>query len=1036
MAKNAEAELKVKVKTENKEELKKLKDELEKLNAETKKMTLQNQIAEAPLKKLEQQQKANKIAADKLAESQSGVRDTLSKLGGFIDGVIGGMARFGAAMVAGATAIGALVVKSEKFEMVKNSFERFVESQGLNADKFLAKMEEMTQGTMSQMDMMLATNKAAMLGLPLEKFPEMMKIAKSAAQSTGESMQFMVDSMVLALGRQSRLILDNLGIIVDVEDANKKYALSLGKTAESLTDAEKKQAFMNVAIEKGLNNAKIAGDQNVTLATTWEQIKAKTENLAVSLGQTFKPVMKTVMELTVEFIDSLSSFAKSDFVNASITKLAKTFNFLGGLIDQVTVQAMKMGAALKLAWGYITFDDAAIAEAKADLKGLADLSGQLTKERLDKNEALEHDYNKRRVENLMKNGGQLMAADLAIADEINAEKLKKEKSLEKLKKEVADEKRKQAKDDELKNQDAINKEKEKKYKEYLERQKKADLEAMQRAAPQPTIEMSEASGGMAPIQPFQPLENMTEGPSLPTAGEIASAATKARIDQIAGDSGTAAAKSFFDGMVQGGEGGARKFLSGMSAGIAEAFVPGLGQAVGPLVDMLSQPPEQLKKSMEEFFAAIPHLIDNIVENIPMIMVSLAEHADEIIIALVKAVPRIITAFTKAQPEVAKALIKAIGEQMSQGGATIGNEVGRWGEQLQGLGDNIGNSLQSAGSSLSNFFKDLGDGLSESLKDLSKTFEKTLKDMSNQVVEIIRKIPDALKETWKAIEDFPNQVVELFGNTIYDLGEEIKKLPQAMVEGMIEFSRETINILNQTFSKIGDFAGSISEELKKLPSLITESLSTLGKQTADIVLNALTEISGGIGELFKNIGNILKGIDFGDMAKKLGEGLKDAITGAMKLITEPINAIIRALNGIKIGPLGWSISAGRLGHWSGDLIPEVDLIPGNIPEMSFNKGGIIPTIQHFASGGTVDSVPAMLTPGEFVVNNAATSRNRDTLEAMNSGRSVGGGVTININVQGGLLGDAQQARQFAKAIDRELLSLRRDNESVSFDSGAF
>lgn len=47
---------------------------------------------------------------------------------------------------------------------------------------------------------------------------------------------------------------------------------------------------------------------------------------------------------------------------------------------------------------------------------------------------------------------------------------------------------------------------------------------------------------------------------------------------------------------------------------------------------------------------------------------------------------------------------------------------------------------------------------------------------------------------------------------------------------------------------------------------------------------------------------------------------------------------------------------------------------------------------------------------------------------------GGGSNVTINVYGGLLGDESSARQFAIAVDKELLELRRNNESVAFDEG--
>jgi len=47
---------------------------------------------------------------------------------------------------------------------------------------------------------------------------------------------------------------------------------------------------------------------------------------------------------------------------------------------------------------------------------------------------------------------------------------------------------------------------------------------------------------------------------------------------------------------------------------------------------------------------------------------------------------------------------------------------------------------------------------------------------------------------------------------------------------------------------------------------------------------------------------------------------------------------------------------------------------------------------------------------------------------------GGGTNIQLTVYGGILGDQSSAYEFAKAIDRELLKLRQNNESAAFDSG--
>ncbi|MCI0559260.1 MAG: phage tail tape measure protein [Nitrososphaera sp.] len=89
--------------------------------------------------------------------------------------------------------------------------------------------------------------------------------------------------------------------------------------------------------------------------------------------------------------------------------------------------------------------------------------------------------------------------------------------------------------------------------------------------------------------------------------------------------------------------------------------------------------------------------------------------------------------------------------------------------------------------------------------------------------------------------------------------------------------------------------------------------------------------------------------------------------------------------------------------------------------------------HRASGGNTrgqDTVPTLLSPGEFVMNKRSTGRFFSQLQAINAGQSAsfresGGAVTnigdINVNVTGGVGGESptQTARQIASGLRREL-----------------
>jgi len=101
---------------------------------------------------------------------------------------------------------------------------------------------------------------------------------------------------------------------------------------------------------------------------------------------------------------------------------------------------------------------------------------------------------------------------------------------------------------------------------------------------------------------------------------------------------------------------------------------------------------------------------------------------------------------------------------------------------------------------------------------------------------------------------------------------------------------------------------------------------------------------------------------------------------------------------------------------------------NIPigPIPFNKGGIIyaqnGTLVNFEPRGT-DTVPAMLTPGEFVVNARATKNNLSLLEAINAGAYSGGGVVYL--AKGGQAPYDELTEEELKKLEKDIANSRRN-----------
>lgn len=131
------------------------------------------------------------------------------------------------------------------------TFRKSVEEMGLNVDTMLAKIQEMSGGTVASVDAIRASNVAMLMGIDPGKLPRMMEIARAAARATGNDVTFMFDSISKGTVRESKLILDNLGIEYDMEEAYKRFAKQLKKNVSALTDEERAMATQQLVMEKG-----------------------------------------------------------------------------------------------------------------------------------------------------------------------------------------------------------------------------------------------------------------------------------------------------------------------------------------------------------------------------------------------------------------------------------------------------------------------------------------------------------------------------------------------------------------------------------------------------------------------------------------------------------------------------------------------------------------------------------------------------------------------------------------------------------------
>ncbi|NCU42402.1 MAG: hypothetical protein EOM19_06845, partial [Candidatus Moranbacteria bacterium] len=230
-----------------------------------------------------------------------------------------------------------LIEISAKFKQQEEAFRNFSRSLGVNADSIIKKLREMSGETLNTADIMQNATRAMALGLSPDALPKLMEISRAAARAFGEDVGFMFDSITLGIGRQSRMILDNLGIIVSSETAYKNYADELGKTVEQLTEAEKKQAFLNEVLAQGENIIQRVNIQNKSQLEYLQSLSAFWDDLKVKVGSAILDIIQGV-GILVNVLRSGFGEVIIQISNAFAfltEKIAVATDFYGDLIDKI-----------------------------------------------------------------------------------------------------------------------------------------------------------------------------------------------------------------------------------------------------------------------------------------------------------------------------------------------------------------------------------------------------------------------------------------------------------------------------------------------------------------------------------------------------------------------------------------------------------------------------------------------------------------------------------------------------------------------------
>ena len=257
-------------------------------------------------------------------------------------GMLGRGAKIAGAAIAGLVtreAVQGLISLAAEAGKVAGSMSALQSATG-NAAGSLEYARRATRGLINDYDLAVGLTRSLTLGTASNavEFGKLAETAITLGRAMGLDAAFALERLNTGLSRQSSLLLDDLGIVVDVTEANKKYADSVGKNVSELSAQQRSIAFNTAAFEAMEKAMETVGEANLTMADQVNTVASEWANLRVTFGRFINENTSLKAELAElsEFLNDINQKSRAAALGISVIDLKK----LGDVAALTTIEQL------------------------------------------------------------------------------------------------------------------------------------------------------------------------------------------------------------------------------------------------------------------------------------------------------------------------------------------------------------------------------------------------------------------------------------------------------------------------------------------------------------------------------------------------------------------------------------------------------------------------------------------------------------------------------------------------------------------------
>ena len=249
-------------------------------------------------------------------------------------------------------------------EVLEEGFTVLGNTVGRTSSLMASRLKDITDGAISTEQALRTAAAGFSAGFSISEMEGLAEVARGASVALGRDLGDALDRLIRGTAKLEPEILDELGIFIKIEDAAAKYAASLGVVPSALTDVERRQAFLNEALDQG---AKKFGDVQEVDVNPFDKLAASFRQLAESFLQAINVAVVPFITFLSQNVTALVGVMVLFGTSVAKHMVPALQNIGQGTIDAAKGAKEALPALREATKAAVTAEQAAIGSAKVKI---------------------------------------------------------------------------------------------------------------------------------------------------------------------------------------------------------------------------------------------------------------------------------------------------------------------------------------------------------------------------------------------------------------------------------------------------------------------------------------------------------------------------------------------------------------------------------------------------------------------------------------------------------------------------------------------